>query len=743
MSTDKQRASPVRFGAFELDLGTGELRKSGTVTGLPPQPFKILALLVSHAGELVTRDEIRAHVWGQDTFVDFEHGLNFAIQKIRAVLGDNTDSPHYIETLPKRGYRFVAPLDQLNEASLLDAAPTSAARLNPDLPPKREDIVNKALDRDRELRYHSAADMRTDLKRLGWDTESTRAVTAEQTTRASSLTKLGKKLAILAATVLVLILAAVATWISFLPPRPKVVGSAQITHNGLPKGRMVSDGVRLYFEEPVAGITALVQVSAKGGETARVPVPLQRPAIYDISPSRSELLVSSGVQAEPVPEVQLWIVPIPGGVPHRVGDILAHDACWAPDGIHLVYANGHDLYFAGADGSEVRKLVTVAGFPYWIRFSPDGSRLRFDVSDLKIGPSLWEIAADGKGLHRLLADGCCGSWSPDGKYYYLNVGGNIWALPEGKSILRRVSSTPVQLTTGPLAFLAPVPSVDGKRLFVVGDQERVELVRYDSNARQFVPFLGGISAGEVDVSRDRQWVTYTTYPESTIWRSKVDGSERLQLTFPPMNAQEPRWSPDGREIVFTAWPSKIFVISANGGTPRQLMPDDNPDVVGAATWSPDGNSIVFGRWIGTEKGIYRLDMKTHQFSKLPGSDGTLTAHLSPDGRYVAALTLDLSRLMLYDVNTRIWSELAQGNIGFINWSHDSKFVYMENLLEGERQELDRVRIADRKLEHFISLKNVSLGANWAGWITLDSDDSPILMRDKSTQEIYALDLQFP
>jgi len=93
-----------------LDLATGELRRNGTVTSLPPQPFKILALLVSHAGELVTREEIREHVWGQETFVDFEHGLNFAIQKIRAALRNDTDSSQYIETLPRRGYRFIMPL---------------------------------------------------------------------------------------------------------------------------------------------------------------------------------------------------------------------------------------------------------------------------------------------------------------------------------------------------------------------------------------------------------------------------------------------------------------------------------------------------------------------------------------------------------------------------------------------------------------------------------------------------------
>jgi DNA-binding winged helix-turn-helix (wHTH) protein/tetratricopeptide (TPR) repeat protein len=113
--------SSVRFGAFELNLGTGELRKNGILLGLPPQPFKILALLVSHAGELVTRDDIQGEVWGEGTFVDFEHGLNFAIQKIRAVLQDDADSPRYIETLPRRGYRFIADVENGNGTFIIQA----------------------------------------------------------------------------------------------------------------------------------------------------------------------------------------------------------------------------------------------------------------------------------------------------------------------------------------------------------------------------------------------------------------------------------------------------------------------------------------------------------------------------------------------------------------------------------------------------------------------------------------------
>ncbi len=118
--------SRVRFGVFELDLQAGELRKGGVLLHLPPQPFKILALLASRPGELVTREEIRSEVWGTGTFVDFEHGLNFAINKIRDALSDDAETPRYIQTMPRRGYRFIAPVDAV--ASLvLDLKPHPAA----------------------------------------------------------------------------------------------------------------------------------------------------------------------------------------------------------------------------------------------------------------------------------------------------------------------------------------------------------------------------------------------------------------------------------------------------------------------------------------------------------------------------------------------------------------------------------------------------------------------------------------
>jgi TolB-like protein/DNA-binding winged helix-turn-helix (wHTH) protein len=114
----------VRFGQFEFDSTTGELTRGGTPVRLQPQPARVLALLVERSGAIVTRDEIRHHVWGEETFVDFERGLNFCIAQIRSALGDTADSPRYVETIPKRGYRFIAPVTGGGAGSKTGSVPT-------------------------------------------------------------------------------------------------------------------------------------------------------------------------------------------------------------------------------------------------------------------------------------------------------------------------------------------------------------------------------------------------------------------------------------------------------------------------------------------------------------------------------------------------------------------------------------------------------------------------------------------
>ena len=244
-------------------------------------------------------------------------------------------------------------------------------------------------------------------------------------------------------------------------------------------------------------------------------------------------------------------------------------------------------------------------------------------------------------------------------------------------------------------------------------------------------------------------MAYVSYPDGTLWRSRVDGSEKMQLTFPPVRAYEPRWSPDGSKIVFLDvrlfHPWKILVLSSSGGSPELLVNEGGKEAESDPTWTPDGKSIVFARQdVGTgHSAIYRLDFDTKKVSPIPDSQGLCSPRLSPDGRYICAFTYPTTSLRLFDASTNHWSSLVEKEeLSYNEWSHDGIYVYMR-ANHGGAPELVRVRIKDGVLEHVESLKDFpQLGDIFAGWIGLTPDDSPLLMRDRSVQEIYALDLHF-
>jgi dipeptidyl aminopeptidase/acylaminoacyl peptidase len=328
---------------------------------------------------------------------------------------------------------------------------------------------------------------------------------------------------------------------------------------------------------------------------------------------------------------------------------------------------------------------------------------------------------------------------------------NLWAIREKGGLYSKPNREPVQLTTGPMSVYAPVPSADGKRLFVVGAQARGELVRYDAGSGHFVPHLSGISVEHLDISRDREWMVYVAYPEATLWRSKVDGSQRLQLSSPPMQAAMPRWSPDGKRIAFYGFtpgrPSKIYLVSAEGGTLHQLMPGERTEA--DPEWSPDGNSLVFCRlpWFEAEAAgpvaIHLVDLRTNQVTTLPGSEGLFSPRWSPDGRYVVAMTATFDKFLLFDFTTQKWTELANMGAGYPSWSRDGRYVYFRVASE-EEQAIYRVQISDRKLERVVKLENLRWERGIMGqWFGLARDDSPLLLRSPGTQEIYALDWEAP
>jgi len=638
---------------------------------------------------------------------------------------------------------------------ILNRTPTPPLRVNPEIPSELERIVNKSLEKDRDIRYQHASDLRADLKALKRDTDSGKVSSSAIPAVREPSASLPKFTIAVALAALLAVAAGIWWWRSPVLP-PKVLNVTQITRDGLPKyGPLLTDNARIYFAELSGGTFLLAQVSAQGGEVSVIPTPFANTQAYDISADGSQLLGISfaGTEAED----PLWTIPLPTGAPRRVGNIVVHDAIWSRDSRGLLYANGSDLYSAKADGSDSRKSLTVPGTALAAAISPDGGRIRFTVRDAANNLTLWEAKTDGSEAHRLFPGWTTspveayGRWTQNGAYYLFtrddDNGQNIWALPENRGWFHKTSSGPIKLTTGPLNFVEASSDRTGRRIFTIGWQARGEAVRYDPRSQQFLPFLSGLSAEEIAFSPDGQWITYADIPDGVLWRSRADGSDRLQLTYPPMRATLPRWSPDGKQIVFSAHqpgkPWQLALARAASGGVQELL-SESRDLVDPS-WSSDGGQIAFSGDSAETLGIRILNLASHQVATVPGSSGLFSPRWSPDGNYLAALTGDSQKLMLFDFRTQKWDTwLEKGHaIGFPNWSRDSKYLYFDWTFSGEPS-YRRVKLGEHESEQVVSLKGLHRYFNTIGsWAGITPDGTPLFIRDTSTQEIYALEMEWP
>ena len=261
--------------------------------------------------------------------------------------------------LPFKGDSSGAVFDEI-----LHKNPVTAVRLDTKIPSELERLINKALEKDRNLRYQHAADVRTDLQRLKRDTDSgkvaaTRAPATAPTARVMSRPRLW----IAGTIVFLLILALAVVWLRLPTPPPRILGSIRLTQDGRLKGvggTVVTDGARLYFSEIEADQGVFAQVSVGGGEVVSIPTPLQNAWVEDISPDHTELLVRNA-GFSPLAPGELWAVPTLRGSPRRLGNIVGRAAAWSPDGKTIVYATTEDLFLANGDGAGSRKLVKNPG----------------------------------------------------------------------------------------------------------------------------------------------------------------------------------------------------------------------------------------------------------------------------------------------------------------------------------------------------------------------------------------------
>ena len=668
--------------------------------------------------------------------------------------------------------------------AILHKAPTSPVRLNPGLPAELERITNKLLEKDRKLRYQSAADVGVDLKRLRREIESGKIAQHTSQSSASVAVGVGSRPTgtVSGSSTVEMPVASGATertkqsrtkWLALGPgalivlgvvaylfrpvlPPPRITGYTQLTHDGQQKSfggqvtaSVLTDGPRLFIQENVNGRFVVAQVEATGGDTVIVPTPFPNASLLNISPDKSSLLLGSFTGQEAAQP--LWMIPALGGSPKRMTDEPAGDGAWMPNGNFLFWADGH-LFEATPQGN--RKISDVPGLAYWFRWSPDGKLMRFTVSETKTN-TLWEANGNGTSPHRMLNSWAnvfhgLGNYTPDGRYFVFDrIDGprtDLWVTREKGDFFHRISHEPVRLSTGPMNFASPQPSVDGRKIFAVGEQLRAELVRYDGKTGQFVPFMGGASFTDVAFSPDGKWVAYVSYPDGHLWRSKRDGSERLQLTSGNLVSSAPQFSPDSKQVLFSEGDSGVTLLTkliSLSGESVQVIPGTEAKSL-VAGWGPDGKTVIYNDGDGPGVGkIKQVETNTGKVTTIGDMTGRGPSKVSPDGRYLANANIAGTEVKLMELATGKWLESIPVKIGNYVWSHDSKYLYFDSGF-GADPTISRLRVADRKIEPVASLKDFRRSLYvYAPWLGVTPEGDPLVLHDISTQEVYALDFEEP
>ena len=726
----QQAKELFEFGPFRLDPEKRLLWRDNQPVPLPLKAFETLLVLVRHSEEVVLKEELMQAVW-PDSFVE-ESNLAQNIFVLRKTLNAQVGDQRYIVTIPGRGYRFAEQVRIIPEDALV-LQHRSRTRV----------VIDEELPQQAPL-------------------------TVTQSPSPASPAKWSRRKFAIPALAIILLLAAYVLRPKLPPPR--VTRIHQITKLGtvVHNTQLLTDGPRIYFRVWQDQGRALRSVSTEGGDVTEVPLPIRPVDLNSVSPSGSEFLaVDLGDQHrtdDPRTNLypRLWRVPVLSGSPQPVGDIRAHEAIWSPDGNTIAYSANSQISRVSPDGASPTKLFDLPDDAFYLSWSPDAKRLRFSAADSKsAGYLLWQADLSARTLAPLIpslspaARPWAGGWTPDGRYSFFSAveAGvrNIYAIREKDEWFHRVNRQPVQLTNGPLTFYLPLPARDGKRLFAEGEQLGGQILRYDSRSRQFSPYAQGISADHFAFSPDGHWMAYIQFPEGILFRSRIDGSDRRQLSFSPMRVFSPCWSPEGSQIAFyaTAGPGsleKIYAVSASGGLPALATPASD-DRQSYPSWSSDGNSIVFVSADVSQSNseLHILDRRKGQVTTLPGTAGLTTARLSPDNRSILAVKLPSHDLVLYDMPDHSQQTIAPlGDYPY--WTSDGKFAYFNTeyfSAEGRKGGIYRWNVTTRTIENVLKYPEFQLTGAFGIDFGVAPDGSILLLKDTTNRDIYELTLDLP
>jgi WD40 repeat protein len=662
------------------------------------------------------------------------------------------------------GRRAFAGASRVEAMSAILRDDPLASPAPPGVPPALVRLVGRCLDKDPGGRFRSARDLAFALEALGDGLDSGASMASGVLRSLPGLDRtggrrlpLGLALVLLAAGAGVVLLALRALSPA---PHPRVTGVRPLLGDrARPPVAWATDGQRVYFTDDREGRYEAWQMPLAGGETLRLELPFEQALVLDASPRQSSVLVvgwDGGLTAYEERDLPLWIVPVPAGAARNTG-LRARAAAWSPDGERLAFTGGSDdynrapagtVFVAGADGSAPRAIWKGdTGIP-WIRWSPDGRRLRFGAFDRSSAEWWWlELPADGSAPPKRVGRGGAGAWSAGGErfvYGAWTAGGgaasprhDLLAAPPGEVVSEKDA---VPLTFGPFDFTSPVFTPDGRSLVAAGTLRRMETLRLDAARGRFEP-ARDLPGGFVEFSPDGQWIAWLDPSSLTLWRSRRDGTSRLQLTLPPMAVGLFEWSPDSLRLAFVAdrtggrEPGVVHVVSRDGGKPLAFHdPHGNP------VWDPcwlGPDTIAWGNLRGMEAGVFTARLPAGAPAKLPGSDGMMGAKCAADGRILAARAWSLG-YWLYDPRRGRWEDIGQpSNLWYPTWARDGETIVGLSL---DERAIQRFRVGRPGRETVAELGPVQPTAPWLdAWMGLDPQDAPLLLRSSGYADLFVLD----
>ena len=636
---------------------------------------------------------------------------------------------------------FDEPTPAETFAAILKEEPRPISLIAPHTPPHLVTVLQRCLEKNPERRFQSASELAFALETVSGSQSTPTPVAIGS----GHPRRPGPRAAILSAALLAALLA-LAIWLTPAPVSG-ALESTQITSSPEPKeAPLFTDGVRIYFQR--RGVPAVM--AAGGGIIAPLPILEPGMRMLDISPDGTKALALRVDKNQNMNRGPLFVANMLGGSPRKLNDHLAKTARWSPDGRSILFTDESSLFRIDADGANLKTVWEAPGYVSEPAFSPDGQELTIAVWQ----PSerlthLWRLKADGSNAHPLdvswprTADQYSGQWTPDGRHFIFlssrEGNSNAYEVVPPRWFTFWQKPTAVRITGNQVNIDAAVPARDSKSLFVLGKLEEGAMQVLDPATGKLVQFLDELPALDFAISPDRRWMAYTEFPSGYLWKSKLDGSEKLQLT--NSYSVMPQWSPDGRTLVYSDY-HKLYLLSAEGGAPQKLVATDGGDEI-APTWFPDGKSIAFSYLPYPDvpqNGIRVINVASRKVSVMPGSAGYFYSTWSPDGNWLVAAANNPTRIMLYSAASKAWQPLRQFDQqwGYYAWANDSKSIYMVLILSNQGGDMYRLTVPGGVWTRVSAPEGMHMQESGNNFVSITADGRPALMSHKDVTQIYSL-----